>query len=263
VLPFGITAFEFSIVTFVAAFVGVALVIFASKYVPARYLAAFAVGVYLWYFTDTLGDANYLDVVNGPVLSAPLIGLVVLFVVGVAVFLSLDGRIFVPGGETAKFGLTIALLAAVAMGLHGLGEGADFGYSASQTSFNSLLDAFGGLQAGESWVLHKMMEPTVAAACYVLYADPKAKKALEKGIDSLAIAAAFVVPAVIGAIAGYYTVFDHTYIFALGLGTSIYGISRVAKGLYLGQPVAGLSFRMAISIAFGFLCLYLAAILHS
>ena len=70
-LPFGITDVEFALVTFLSALIGVSLIIGASRFVRVRYLAAFALGVYLWFFPDTLGGANYLDVVGGFVYSNP------------------------------------------------------------------------------------------------------------------------------------------------------------------------------------------------
>jgi len=265
VLPFGVTDLEFSIVTFISAFVGVSLIIGASSLVKTRYIAAFAFGVYLWYFTDTLGDANYLDVNQGFVLSVELISLVALFAIGVIAFFALDGKVFTIGDETARYGLMVALLAAVALGLHGFGEGADFGYSASVTQYNTLLGAFGGLSPGASWVLHKMLEPTIAAACYVAFAGVKAKKPLDKLVDSLTLATVFVIPAIIGSIAGYYVTFDHTYFFAVGLGASVYAVARVARPMFSGsgEGLSGLSVKTAVAVVIGFLCIFISALLHS
>ena len=263
-LPFGITALEFALVTFISAFVGIASVIGSSKYVGTRFLAAFAFGVYLWYFTDTLGDANYLNVNQGFVLSAELISLVALFAIGMFVFFAMDGRIFVVGEETARYGMVVALLAALALGLHGFGEGADFGYSASVTPSNNLLDAFGGLAPAASWVLHKMLEPAIAAVCYVAFAGVAAKKSKDKIIDALTLAAVFVIPSILGSIAGYYVTFDHTYFFALGLGASVYAIARVARPMFsaAGEPISGLSLKMAVAAIIGFLCIFISALLH-
>ena len=264
VLPFGVTAVEFSIVTFIAAFVGISLIIGASKFIKTRFIAAFAFGVYLWYFTDTLGDANYLNVNQGFVLSAELVSLIALFAIGVLVFFAMDRRIFVVGEETAKYGMMVALLAALALGLHGFGEGADFGYSASVTPSNTLLDAFGGLAPAASWVLHKMLEPTIAAACYVAFAGVATKKPKDKIIDALTLAVVFVIPPILGSIAGYYVTFDHTYAFALGLGASVYAVSRVARPMFsaAGEAVSGLSLRMAIAAIIGFIFIFISALLH-
>jgi hypothetical protein len=263
-LPFGITVVEFGLVTFVAAFVGVALVVLASKYVKTQYLAAFAVGIYLWYFTDTLGDANYLNVDSGFVFSYDLIGLIAVFVIGLFLFLSLDGKLFGTGEENARFGLLVAILAALSLGLHGFGEGADFGFTASTTQYNTLFDAFGGLTASASWVMHKMLEPTIAAVAYVALAGVRSKSASERAINCLTLAVVFVTPPILGAIAGYYLIFDHTYVFALGLGASVYALFRVAGQLYSPGPEKSswLSFKMALAAVIGFLLIFISALLH-
>lgn len=264
-LPFGTSTVEFALVTFVSAFVGVSLMIGASGLVKARYLAAFALGVYLWFFTDTLGGANYLDALNGPVFSWNLVALLVLFTAGVLVFFAADGRLFSAGEEGKTYGMLVAAIAALAVGLHGFGEGADFGYTAGKTSIGTLLGAFGGLQEGASWVLHKMMEPTVAAAVYVAFADPHARGPSEKLVDAATLAGVFVIPAVAGAAVGYYTSFDHTYFYALGLGASVFALTRVGKALYRpdGGGGRGLSAKVAVAATLGFLLIYLAALLHS
>jgi len=97
VLPFGITALEFAVVTYISAFAGIAILVGASTVVKTRFLAAFAFGVYLWYFTDTLGGANYLGVNGGLVFGVELVLLVALFAIGLVAFFALDGRVFAAG----------------------------------------------------------------------------------------------------------------------------------------------------------------------
>lgn len=264
-LPFGITALEFAVVTFVSAFVGMAAIIFASKIVRTRFLAAFAFGVYLWYFTDTLAGANYLNVNGGPVLDFRTVSLVVLFPVGLVTFFALDGSVFASGEESAGHGLLVAVLVALALGLHGAGEGADFGYTAAQTPSTLLLGAFGGLAQGGSWVLHKMLEPTLVAVCYVAFAGAGARSRGDKVTETLTLATVFTLPVIVGSVAGYYATFDHSFIFALGLGASIYAVARVVKPMFSasGPPSRLASLRMAAWAFAGFLLIYLAALLHS
>jgi hypothetical protein len=265
VLPFGVSTLEFALVTFASAFVGISLVIGVSRFVKVNLLAAFALGVYLWYFTDTLGDSNYLNVLAGPVFSAELVELVTLFAVGLVAFFVMDGRIFSDGGEAGKYGMFAAMLAALALGLHGFGEGADFGFTAAQTPINTLLGAFGGLTEGASWVLHKALEPAIAAVCYVAFTGSQPRKATDKLIDALALATVFVIPPVVGSVAGYYLSFDHTYIFALGLGASVYAIAKVGRALYSsgGGAQRWLSLKMAVATLIGLLLIFIAALLHS
>lgn len=264
-LPFGVSTVEFALATFFPALLGVSLVIGASRFLKTRYLAAFALGVYLWYFTDTLGDANYLDVLNGPVFSWELATLFCLFVAGLLIFFAADGRIFSSAEEAGKYGMLVATAVALAIGIHGFGEGADFGYTASQTSISTLLGAFGGLTEGASWVLHKAVEPTVAAVAYVAFADPRSRVTAEKLVDAVTLAAVFVIPAIVGAAFGYFSTFDHTYIFALGLGTSVYAVARVGKALYSRDGEAGrsLTVKMALAVVLGFSLIFTAALLHA
>ncbi len=264
-LPFGVTTVEFALVTFASALVGILLVVGASKYVRASLIAAFALGIYLWYFMDTLGDANYLDVNGGPVASAVLLSLVTLFVIGVVAFFALDGSVFSLGKGVGEGGMMVACLVALALGLHGLGEGADFGFTAAQTPTTTLLGAFGGLAEGASWALHKMLEPAIAAAVYVAVTQGQPRRATERLVDVLTLAAVFVTPAVVGAAAGYFVVFDHTYVFALGLGASTYALGRLGKPLVASGAEAQkwLSVKMALALVVGFLLIFLAALLHS
>lgn len=263
VLPFGITAFELAVVTFISAFFGIAAVVGGSNYLRTRFLAAFAFGVYLWYFTDSLGGANYLNVNGGLAFSFELVLAVVLFAVGLVAFFALDGKVFAPGELSQKYGMMISALVALALGLHGAGEGADFGYTAAQTPSSLLLGAFGGIYAGASWVMHKMLEPTIIAACYVAFVGTK--KGMDKVVDALTLATIFVIPVVVGSVLGYYTSFDHSYIFALGLGASIYAATRVARPMFStdGADQSGLSVKMSVAALIGFLLIFIAALLHS
>jgi hypothetical protein len=263
-LPFGITDLEFSIVTFISAFVGISIIISSSKWITTRLLAAFAVGVYLWYFTDTLGGANYLGLVNGFALSTDTFSLLLLFAIGLGIFFGLDGGLFTGESPNTK-GIFLALLAAVALGLHGMAEGEAFGASAASTPFNTLLDAFGGWAPSASWVMHKMLEPTVAAAGYVALTGNAGKSISEKLYDALALSAAFVTPAIVGSIIGYYAPFDNSYLYALGLGTSVYALARVTKALYAPSTDQQnlLSLKVAAAVFLGFLFIFISALLHA
>ena len=262
-LPFGVTAVEFAVVTFLSAFIGILVVILASGFVRVRYLAAFALGVYLWYFTDTLGGANYLDVDGGFAYSSYLASLVLLFVVGLLVFFSLDRKLFDQAGKAAYGALAIGALAALAMGLHGMAEGVDFGITAAQTPSNSLLDAFGGLAPAASWVLHKMLEPTVAGVAFVTIAGTGTGRPLGKVVDALVVAVVFTAPAVVGSVVGYYNPFDSSYVYALGLGTSVYALARIGRPLYSEDPGSWLSTKMAVAVMVGFVLIFMSAMLHS
>ena len=263
-LPFGITDTEFAVVTFLSAFVGISIVSWGSLVVKARYLAAFALGVYLWFFTDTLSGANYLDVNGGFVYSPYVVSLVALFAVGLVAFFALDRKLFSAGESLTRGALAVGALAALALGLHGLAEGVAFGTTAAQTSSSSLIEAFGGFDASISWVFHKMIEPTVAAAAYVAVLGPGSRKSSDRTVDAVALAAVFAIPAIVGSISGYFASFDVTYVYALGLGTSVYAFARAGRSLYAQEGSdSWLSLRMALAAVLGFLLIFIAALLHA
>jgi hypothetical protein len=171
-------------------------------------------------------------------------------------------------------GVAIPLLVAVAIGIHGLGEGAAFGATAYTTSNTSLLDAFGGVSAGVAYLLHKGLEPMIAGACYVVYS-----KKIGTGIgaqlrDLILLSLVFVLPSLVGAPVGYFIMgpatgflagFDATYFFALGTGTSTYAALRLARALFRsgGTVSSEDSIRMAVPIVLGFIAIYFAALFHS
>lgn len=263
-LPFGVTVVEFAAVTFASALAGMLVLVGVSRFVGVRYLAAFALGVYLWYFTDTLGGANYLDVNGGPAYTPYLASLLLLFFAGLVAFFALDRGVFAAGGSVGHGALAVGALAALALGLHGMAEGADFGFTAAQTPSDSLLGAFGGVAPGASWVLHKMLEPTIAAVSYVALAGPGLQKRSDRVLDVVVLATVFVLPAVVGSVAGYYDSFDITYVYALGLGTSVYAFARAGRALHSPEGATPwLGVKVALAAGLGFLLIFVAALLHS
>ena len=81
--------------------------------------------------------------------------------------------------------------------------------------------------------------------------------------------AAFTIPGIIGSASAYFIVqiypnADFTYVFALGLGTSVYALLRLARPLFEGSESAKWdSVKVAILVLVGFTCLYVAALLHA
>jgi len=170
--------------------------------------------------------------------------------------------------------VAIPLLAAAAIGIHGLGEGAAFGATAYSTSSTSLLDAFGGASAGVAYLLHKGLEPMMAAACYCAYTNRTASGIKGQLKDVFLLSLVFVLPSLIGAAVGYFIMgpatgflagFDATYFFALGTGTSIYAALRLSRPLFRsGETVTSEeSIRIVAPILLGFLAIYFAALFHS
>jgi zinc transporter ZupT len=250
------------------AFAGLIVISVSSRFLGPKYLAAFAIGLYLWFFSDTIGDASYLGVSEGFSGGVTQAALWVVFIVGVLLFLSLDGKMFTEGDAGTSFGFAIPLLVAVAVGIHGFGEGAAVGATAATTSSTSLIDAFGGLSAGAAFVLHKALEPMMVGAAYWVYAREHAKGLAGRLRDMAVLTVAFTLPGIIGGATSYYLIqafpdIDLTYVFALGLGTSIYAALRLARPLYQGTGSTMESVKVAVMMILGFACLYTSALLHS
>ena len=248
----------------------IALLIFSAVARRLRpvYLAAFAVGLYLWFFSDTIGDASLLGVSEGFTGGVFHVALWVAFAIGLLLLFSLDGSMFAEGPAGVRFGFAIPVLVAIAVGLHGFGEGAAIGATAATTPSTSLLDAFGGLSAAAAFVLHKGLEPMMVGAAYWVYAKDHATDTNGRLRDMVVLTLAFTLPGILGGAAAYYLVqvypsADFTYVFALGLGASIYAALRLARPLFQGSGSGSESVRMAVAILLGFTCLYLAALLHS
>ncbi len=262
-VTFGATLTAFLVPTFVSLLIVSA----AARYASPRYLAAFAIGIYLWFFVDTIGDSSFLGVSQGFGGGISQLALWVAFAVGTLLVFSLDGNMFAEGRAGESFGFAIPLLVAVAVGLHGLGEGAAVGATAATTPITNLIDAFGGLSAAASFISHKGLEPVMVGAAYWVYARDHARDSAGRLKDVLVLTLAFALPGIIGGAAAYYFVQayasgDFTYLFAVSLGTSIYAALRLARPLFQSTSSTGESARIGLLIILGFACLYLAALLH-
>ncbi len=252
----------------VPAFVGLLIISAAAHYLKSRYLAAFAIGLYLWFFSDTIGDASFLGANQGFAGGAAHLALWVTFAIGFLAVLSFDRNMFAEGHKGEGLGFGIPLLMAVAIGLHGFGEGAAVGATAAATDSTNLLEAFGGLSAASSFIIHKGIEPVMIGAAYWVYARDHATNVTGRLKDFSVLTLAFSLPGIIGAASFYYVVqaisgIDLTYAFALGLGTSIYAALRLARPLFQGSGSNSESVRTAFLILLGLACLYLAALLHA
>jgi zinc transporter ZupT len=250
------------------SFFGLLIISAATRYVSARYLAAFAVGIYLWFFSDTIGDTSLLGVSEGFTGGVWHVALWAIFAIGVVMLFSLDSNMFAEGYSGEGFGFAIPLLVAIAVGMHGFGEGAAVGATAATSPSTNLLDAFGGASSAAAFILHKGLEPMMVGAAYWAYAKDHARDAAGLLKDISILTLAFALPGIIGGTTAYYLVqvypsADFTYVFALGLGASIYAAVRLARPLFQGTGSNSESIKTALMLILGFTCLYLAASLHS
>jgi hypothetical protein len=232
-----------------------------------RYLAAFAFGILFWFLVDTITGAASLDVNSGFSGGVGQLAIVGLFVIGLLFFFSIDRNrnIFSPQLAVGKYGLTIPVLVAVALGIHGLGEGAAFGGTAALTTSTSLLDTFGGVSGGVAYVLHKTLEPMIIGACYCAYSIQHAKNITGRVRDLAILSLIFTIPSLIGAASGYYLTYDSSYFYALGTGTAIYAAVRLSGPMFAntGVTTSKESMIMAALITLGLLTIYFAALFHS
>jgi hypothetical protein len=253
--------------TLIPAFVGLLLILLVGTKSQPRYFAAFAFGILFWFFVDTITGAASLDVnsgFSGGVGQATLVGL---FIVGLLFFFSIDRNrnIFSPESAIGKYGLAIPVLVAVALGIHGLGEGAAFGGTAALTTSTSLLEAFGGNSGGIAYVLHKTLEPMIIGACYCAYTLQPGKTTTDRLRDLALLSVIFATPSLVGAATGYYLTYDSSYFYALGTGTAIYAAVRLFGPLFNNTKAVSSkeSITMAALITLGLLTIYFAALFHS
>jgi zinc transporter ZupT len=236
-----------------------------GRFVRPRFLVAFAFGIFLWFFVDTISGSANLYVNLGFTGGLDQAVIILLFIIGVILLFSADNKMFSLDALGQSLDLRIPLLVAIAVGVHGFGEGTAFGSTAANTSSTSLLDAFGGVSAGIAYALHKALEPMIIGACYVAYRQSKGVRASAWLRDLLVLAVLFVVPSLIGAATGYYISYDATYFFALGTGTSIYAALKLARPLFTTSETTPSyeSLKVGLWLVFGFACIYFAALFHS
>lgn len=258
----------------VPAFVGLFIIAAVARSLKPQYLAAFGVGLYLWFFSDTIGDAAYLSVDAGYTGGIWHFLVWFVFVLGLIFIFTSDRGLLGADPASPRVNFTIPLLVAVAIGVHGFGEGAAIGATALTAPGNDLLVAFGGASAGVAFVLHKALEPMMVGAAYWIYARDRATSPSRLLRDTSILVAVFSLPGILGSSIAYFLVqiypaADFSYVFALGLGTSVYALARLVKPIFAGRtdatsaPPFRESLTIAAAIALGFTCLYLAALLHS
>jgi zinc transporter ZupT len=266
-IDFVVSITSWLLATLVPAFLGLTGIILVGSRVGARYTAAFGLGIFLWFFLDTISGSASLDVNDGFTGGWAQAGVVILFTVGLFLVFWYDRsrNIFSVEGSIGKYGLIIPLLVAVSIGIHGLGEGTAFGSTTASTSSTTLLDAFGGLNAGIAYVLHKALEPMMIGACYCVYSGKQAKSARDLLSNLGLLSVVFVIPSLLGAATRYILGYDASYFFALGAGTSVYAAIRLAAPLFRTPEEARSreSMRLAIALFIGFIAIYIAALFHS
>lgn len=271
-IPFPSSLLGILLGTLIPAYVGLFGAVLVGGHRP-QYLAALSIGILLWFFSDTLGGSSYLGVNEGLSGGGGHIALVVLFIVAPIAFFALEGstssRQRSSGGAALSGSPLVPVLVAIALSIHGLGEGVGYASVTSLASSSSIVEAFGGYAPAASYVLHKFLEPVAIGASYsgfCLRRSPD-REGERTGWGSLAlIGAIFVVPTLLGTVVGYYSPVDTTYFFALGAGASVYVIFKLVQVLFeVSDPFDSYreSMKVVLLALVGFVLIYAAAVFHS
>ena len=264
VVPFAPAFFDIAAAFALPSFLGLVMALGASRLAGPRYLAAFSFGLYFWFFSDTLGDSAYLGLNSGFEGGTAQAALLLLFASGLVLVMLLDRRVFEGGDGNSHISLLVPSVMALALGIHGIGEGAAFGAVAAQSPTSDLLSAFGGTSPALAFLLHKFLEPIMIGTAYATYAGQRARSGTAVAKDLLFLTVIFCLPGVVGAWVGYYQSFDATNVFALGLGASFYAPLRLARPLFWETNASKWgSVIFALVIMLGFLSLYFAGLFHA
>ncbi len=267
VLGFAETFTGYLAATIIPALVGLLAVKLASG-LDSKYIVGFATGVFFIYFSDTFADSAYLDVNAGIGGGGYQIALILLMSLGLIVFFAWDSALFEK--EAAGVALPVSLAIALALGVHGFGEGSTIGATAAATSQSSLLAAFGGtgtllqVQEASAYMAHKALEATMIGASYFGVRKTSSEGTGATAADLAVLSVVFVAPGALGSALGYFLPIDTTFVFAVAVGSSTYVLARLTKTLFTaGRGDRGAALKVALCVLIGFLFIYAASALHS
>jgi hypothetical protein len=243
---------------------GLVVALAISRYLKPGYLLSFSLGILFWVFVDVINDSGDLDVNASFSGGWEQVTIVFLFAVSLSAFFLLDRSVF--SSEVVRSdNLAIPALIAIAIGIHGLGEGAAFANVSATTPTNSLVIAFGGEAAGAAYVLHKLLEAMAVGAGYIVFAGNRNLGFKGRARDICVLVLAFIIPSVVAEGAGYFVAYDSTYFYAIGTGGLLYALLKLVGPLFTTQRAQGPngSLKMAAWLLGGLLLVYIAALLHS
>ncbi len=263
-LSFTLSFGAWVVATALPALIGLALIRGLGATVDSRYTAAFGLGIFLWFFVDTIQGSSNLLVNEGFGGGASQVAEVILFAVGLLVLSLADRDLLAPAALDDGISRSVPFLVALAIGVHGLGEGLAFGYTASSSPSSDLLNAFGGVSQGAAYALHKVLEPMIVGVFYTAYSRRTSKSSGRTALDLVSLTAVFVLPSLVGAAVGYYAASDVTYAYCLGAGTAVYAALRLGREVFrpAETPSGYGSLKVAAAMLAGFTLMYLAALMH-
>ena|SRR2546422_2868465 len=232
------------------------------------WLVAGASGMMFWSFIDVMGDATQLDINQGfgtGLGDYTHLVLALMFAGGVGLMFGLElfySRSKSPDTDTSRTEsstdapwpgemiFAVAVVAAIGVGFHALGEGVYVGSSLPNAP--SVLDAIGGTLPGIAYILHKGLEGFVIGVFAVL-----ARATSNRNIGILAAVSG--VPTVIGFFIGIGNRVEPTYFFALGAAEAVYVEMKLVPLFSQGNRV----YASIVPFLLGFYAMYIAGLFHS
>ncbi len=269
-IPFLVSFAEFVLATFIPLYLGMFLTgAVRTARIESRYLSAFALGLLFWFFLDTLNDAIQLGVNDGYDFNPQHMGLLLMFILG---FLA----IALPAGvglsrrtHTIHSGVgpfLTAVLVAIGMSFHGIGEGLEFGGLSAGTTATTILDAIGGVSGGVAYVLHKLLEASLVMIVFVALVECERFSLRVEWKRIVLLGLAFGIPSVLGDVVGYFVEVNSAYLFALGGGAALVVAVLAVRPIWGDSWKGDLTYsqyvKMVLMVLIGFLCLYGAAMFH-
>ena len=222
-------------------------------------LMAVASGIMCWSFLDLMNDAALLGVNQGFDGGLVHVFIVSVFAVALVTLFWLD-RLSTNSGRRKGRDMTLsygtALLVALGIGFHSLGEGVEVGsliaysYAVSGASSN-MITAIGGLGSGVAYLVHKFLEGFVIGVF-----TGAIKTRLGRNLVLGLIAG---IPTMIGLAVALMVPVDSTVFFAAGAAAVIYIEYKLIPNLTRGGRAL---FYLAFFLL-GFYLMYLAGLFHS
>jgi zinc transporter ZupT len=244
--------------TFVPLYIGlyVPLVIGDSPARRVRILMAVSSGIIFWFFLDVMNDAVLLDVNQGFKGGFTHVLLAGLFAVGLLLLFGLEQVYSKSSTQGARreedrgvrISYSIALLVALGIGFHAMGEGIEIG-SLMPTASN-MIDAIGGFGPGVAYVLHKFLEGFVIGV-FATVSKVRSARVFILGVVSG-------IPTVIGSTLALLTPIDAAFFFALGGAAAVYIEYKLIPN-FIGREDTPL---YVVVWLIGFYSMYLAGLFH-
>ncbi len=242
------------VATFVPLFVGLSLppLIAGGSHGRVRVLLAISSGIIFWFFLDIMNDAVLLDVNQGFGGGIAQLVLILVFAVGFLLLFGLEHaspRMSRRRGGVSEGSIpfVVALLVALAIGFHALGEGIEIGSLLPTTT--NIIDTIGGFTPGIAYVLHKVLEGFVIGS-FAAFLKPAALR-----IATLGLIAG--IPTAVGMALALLGPVNSTFFFALGGAGALYIEYRLIPNIMQRKE-----FGIYFAILFGFFLMYFASLVH-